>query len=284
MERKWVPLPPYRSLLVVDVKDFSGLPGRDHAAVTDAIPDILYGAFERVGAVDEWARRRFAQSTGDGLSAAFDSAVLPLLVDPLPRALQEELEFRAQVDGLPGLRMRMSVAVGPITDPNPDGVSTGSGHARVENHRLLDADVVKDLLARSGPATRVAAAISSRAFEDAVVSGYAGVGEDRYVGVPVRVKSFDGTVYLRVPLPTGDLLRSGFEPSAAVDAPAPAPADRDTWSNHVSGVVHGDVVQSRDHHYGDRSTYTAHGDNNVNSGSGTQFTGDGVRYYGRQRP
>lgn len=283
MERKWVPLPPYRSLLVVDVKDFSGLPGRDHAAVTDAIPDILYGAFERVGAVDAWAKRRFEQSTGDGLSAAFDSAVLPLLVDPLPRALQEELEFRAQVDGLPELRMRMSVAVGPITDPNPDGVSTGSGHARVENHRLLDADVVKDLLTRSGPATRVAAAISRRAFEDAVVSGYAGVDEDRYVGVPVRVKSFDGTVYLRVPLPTGDLLRSGFEPPAAADPPA-AVAERDTWSNHVSGVVHGNVVQSRDHYHGDRTTYTAHGDNNVNSGPGTQFTGDGVRYYGRPRP
>ncbi|GAA1263792.1 hypothetical protein GCM10009634_03840 [Saccharothrix xinjiangensis] len=35
--------------------------------------------------------------------------------------------------------------------------------------------------------------------------------------------------------------------------------------------MHGDVVQSRDHHYGDRTTYTAHGDNNVNSGPGTQI-------------
>ncbi|MFC6093838.1 hypothetical protein [Saccharothrix lopnurensis] len=284
MERKWVPLPPYRSLLVVDVKDFSGLPGRDHAAVTDAIPEILYGAFERLGAVDVWARRLFAQSTGDGLSTAFDPAALPLLVDALPGSLQEELEFRARVDGLPALRMRLSVSVGPVTDPNPGGVSTGSGEARVENHRLLDSDAVRDLLTRSGPATRVAAVISRRAFEDAVRSGYAGVDEEEYVAVPARVKSYEDTVYLRVPRPTGDLLRSGFKPPAPADAPAAAPAERDTWSNHVSGVVHGNVVQSRDHYHGDRTTYTARGDNTVNTGSGNQFTGNDVRYRDRRRP
>lgn len=250
MKNDWAELPPYRALLVVDVKDFSGLPGRRHAELTDAIPGILRGAFERCGAVEVWREKRYAESTGDGHCAGFPSAVLPLLVGPFLRSLQDELDYRDRVDAGPaGLRMRASVTVGPVTDPNRDGVSTGSGDARVENHRLLDSEPVRDLLTRSGPTTRVAAIVSARAFEDAVLSGYASDPPELYVPVPVRVKRFAGDAYLRVPSPTGDLLRNGFLPTPAppdraesVEEPPARPA---AWNS--VGTVNGDVHQSRDH-------------------------------------
>jgi hypothetical protein len=255
VDNDWAELPPYRALLVVDVKNFSGLPGRHHAELTDAIPGILRGAFERCGEVEAWREKRFAESTGDGHSVGFPSAVLPLLLGPFLRSLQDELDYRARVDAGPaGLRMRASVSVGPVTDPNRDGVSTGSGDARVENHRLLDSEPVRDLLTRSGPTTRVAAIVSARAFEDAVLSGYAADPPELYVPVPVRAKTYEGQAYLRVPSPTGDLLRNGFLPQAAEPAQAvePAqPADRPSSWNSV-GTVKGDVHLSRDHvHYGD---------------------------------
>lgn len=262
MERTWVELPEYRALLVVDVKDFSGLRGRHHAEVTDAIPDVLGGAFERCGAPEVWDGRRFAQSTGDGLSAGFGSGVLPLLLNPFLRSLQDELDHLAGIRALPAaLRMRVSVAVGPVTDPNPDGVSTGSGPARVENHRLLDSAPVRDLLARSGPATRVAAVVSARAYEDAVLPGYAGEPPELYVPVPVREKGLRGEAYLRVPSPTGGLLRNGFLADAPADAAEPAAAP-----GGPGLVVH-----------------NVHGANNVNSGSGIQFNGPGARHHDRRR-
>lgn len=246
----WVELPPYRALLVVDVKGFSGLPGRRHAEVTDAIPGILRGAFERCGELEVWRDRRFAESTGDGHVLGFTSAVLPLLLSSFLRSLQDELDYHATVGAhAADLRMRVSVTVGPITDPNRDGVSTGSGDTRVELHRLLDAEPVKDLLARSGPGTRVAAIVSARAFEDAVRSGYAADPEDAYVPVPVREKEFEGTAYLRVPSPTGGLLRNGFVPAPApvpADTRRPEPEDRTVTWNSV-GTVTGDVHQSRDY-------------------------------------
>ncbi|GAA2993193.1 hypothetical protein GCM10010483_42080 [Actinokineospora diospyrosa] len=111
-----------------------------------------------------------------------------------------------------GVRMRATVHIGPLTGGR--AVEAGNGEARVQAHRLLDAGPVRALLDRSGPGTRVAAVVSERAYADAVVSGYAGDDPNLYVPVPVRVKSFAQTAYLRVPVPTGELLSHGFTRAA----------------------------------------------------------------------
>jgi len=216
-------LPPYRALLAVDVKDFSGIPGRHHAAVTEEIPRILRDAFTRGGIRDIWDERLFTHSTGDGLAAGFRSGVLPFLLNPLLKELQNELRYRNDVGGArtvdSPIRMRVSITVGPVTEPGGEGTSDGSGASRVELHRLLDAEPVRDLLTRSSPATTyVAAIISARAFEDAVVSGYAGEDESLYLPAPVGVKTYQGTAYLRVPNPSGDLIARGFLPSGTPGA------------------------------------------------------------------
>lgn len=253
-------LPPYRALLVVDIKDFSGQEGRHHAELTEAVPEILRQAFERGGLAEPWRERRFGTTTGDGYAAGFPSEVLPFLLNPFLGALQEELAYRNAVGWVSGLgqplRMRVSVNVGAMTDTGRGLLSEGSGPARIENHRLLDSDPVRELLSRSGSPTCVAAIVSERAFADAVLSGYASEDADLYVPVLVEKKTYRGKAYLRVPKPSGDLLHRGFklELPHADQAQPPAPA-RD-GEVAASTVVH-----------------NSHGP--LHTGAGHQFNGDG---------
>ncbi|MEU0468324.1 hypothetical protein ABZ215_30340 [Amycolatopsis sp. NPDC006131] len=254
-------LPPYRALLVVDIKNFSGRRGRFHAELTEAVPEILEQAFQRAGLSGLWQEHRYRSTTGDGYVAGFRAEMLPFLLNPFLPALQEELEYRNTVGWRPAgeepLRMRVSVNVGPMTDSGR-GISDGSGESRVENHRLLDSEPVRDLLSRSGKPTCVAAIVSERAFADAVATGYTGEDEALYVRVPVSQKTYRGAAYLRVPKPSGDLLDRGFrnEVEAAEDPDGrPETATNSTVIHHASGPLH--------------------------SGSGNQFNGETQNIVGR---
>ncbi|SES36667.1 hypothetical protein SAMN04487818_111143 [Actinokineospora terrae] len=195
-----VELPPYRAILVVDVKDFAGRLGREQAALTGLVPRVLVRALEVCGLGAEWGRASLSVSTGDGWVLGLRSGLLPRLLNPFLPALQEVLSD--------GVRMRATIHIGPLTGGR--SITAGSGMARVQAHRLLDAGPVRALLERSGPGTKVAAVVSERAYVDAVLSGYANDDPGLYVPVPVRVKSFAQTAYLRVPVPTGELLTHGF--------------------------------------------------------------------------
>lgn len=228
-------LPAYQALFAADVKDFSGRPGRDHAALTEQLPQIVAAAFAAAGLAEIWERQTFRRVVGDEIALGFPATVLPLLLNPLLGALQAEL-----VDG--PVRMRVSVHVGPVTGPGTTAISDGSGAARVEAHRLLDSDAVKELLTRSDDITSVAAIVSERAVADAVATAYSAESLSLYVPVEVRVKGFRGKAHLRVPAPSGDLLLRGFGTpdtapsplSAAVATPHPATG---TVIGYSSGAV-----------------------------------------------
>ena len=268
-------LPPYRALLAVDIRDFSGVLGQHHAEITDAIPTMLLAAFQRCGLAETWRERRFGFSTGDGYVAGFPSAVLPFLLNPFLQALQDELDFRDQVDADPvPLRMRVSVHVGPVTDTGRELLSEGSGTARIETHRYLDAEPVRELLNRSGSATRVAAIVPAQAYRDAVLSGYAADPPEHYVaahfpsqaahrlgvssGPFPRVATCSATVSWCGPsmwtLPTARKTRPGRQRSPTGPPPKPRTPTRST------------------------------GQGNVNSGSGTQTNNPGTSYDDRRRP
>ncbi|MCS7476109.1 hypothetical protein ACFFQW_08925 [Umezawaea endophytica] len=238
MTSKSKPLPPYRALLIVDVKDFSAVPGAHHAELTEAIPEILRQTFRRGGLERLWNDVKFEATTGDGYVLGFAAKNLPFLLHPFLPALQDELDYRAAVEAVSGqpqaLRMRVSVNVGPMTDSGAKRLGDGSGDARIENHRLLDSRPVRELLERSGPSTRVGAIVSSRAFDDAVASGFTDDDRNEYVPVDVEVKSYRGSAYVRVPKPTGDLLKNGFAP--ALPAP-PRPEPRTGGIERISGGV-----------------------------------------------
>ncbi|MBM7772247.1 hypothetical protein JOD54_002451 [Actinokineospora baliensis] len=212
-------LPPYRAVLVVDVKGFGGWRGREQADLVRLVPVVLREVFAECGLGGEWDRAPLSASTGDGWVLGLRSGLLPLLLNPVLPTLQEVLPD--------GVRMRATVHIGPLTGGRSLGA--GNGEARVQAHRLLDARPVRELLDRSGPGTRVAAVVSERAYVDAVLSGYAGDDPGLYVPVPVRVKSFAQTAYLRVPVPTGELLSHGFTGRAPSAVRSGRTARSRTW-------------------------------------------------------
>ncbi|MEV6232855.1 hypothetical protein AB0L88_33820 [Saccharopolyspora shandongensis] len=288
-------LPPYRALVVVDVKNFSGEKGRDHEWITRQIPVILEHALVRCGLGELRRQVRFEGTTGDGYFLGFEPKYLPFLLNPFLPELQAELEYQNAVNPVSDrqkLRMRVSLTVGPMTDSGQNGISDGSGDTRIEAHRMIDAEPVRDMLTRSNDTTCVAAIISQRVYEDAVVSGYAADAPDLYVPVAVEVKTYRGTAYLRVPKPSGDLLSRGFTP--------PEPPVVDSWGGTAedsgrmsdggpSGVLEQRFVKSTvgiGNVQGNVGT-AINGDNlSMHTGSGDQFNaplGDGVNILGTNR-
>lgn len=178
-------LPAYQALFAVDVRDFSGYRGRDHAELTRRIPRILAAAFDRAGLAEVWGEEIWHRVIGDSYVAGFRSSVLPLLLNPLLGAMQAQLRHENGTEAIGNpprpIRMRVSIHVGPATEPTGDGDTDGSGEVRIEAHGLLDADVVKDLLSRAEDETCVAAIVSERAYSDAgtPASGRAGTCEHR---------------------------------------------------------------------------------------------------------
>lgn len=219
------PLPPYRAMLAVDLKDFSGNDAADQGRIGADIPVLLRDTFQRMGHGYLHTDAKFFDHTGDGCAMGFRPRALPTLLDLFPSTLQAELADRARRHGTPPQRMRVSISVGPLTDKEGPSIRDGQGAARIETHRLLDAPPVKDLLARSNPqVTLVATIISARVYEDVVVGGYSHLRADSFVAAPVQVKSYQGTAYLHVPAPSGDLLANGFAPQQSVAAADHEPA------------------------------------------------------------
>ncbi|GAA1201424.1 hypothetical protein [Prauserella alba] len=267
-------LPPYRAIMVVDMKNFSGEKGRDHARITESIPMILRNAFHRCGCAQLWSESRFHGTTGDGYFAGFDTRWTPFLLNPVLSALQDELEYQNRVHGgESAMRMRVSLTAGPVTDSGENWMSDGSGDTRIEAHRMIDSDDARAVLADSSGATCVAGIVSEQVYRDVVLSGYSGEDPGLYVEVGVKVKTFEGKAYLRVPKPSGDILRRGLTRHAdAVEAAdgAPSATAKDERSRAAPTYVGVETAQ------GSVGTVVTGEGNTVNSGGGNQFNGVGI--------
>lgn len=253
-------LPPYRAMLVVDLKDFSGVPAAEQGVVGGRIPGLLHDTFQRMGHGYLWTEAKFPDHTGDGYAMGFRTKHLPVLVDRFSSTLQQELADLSRRTGAPQ-RMRVSLSVGPLTDGAGPKIRDGQGAARIETHRLLDSSPVRDLLARSNPqVTLVATIISARVYQDVVVAGFSELREDHFVEAPVKVKSYEGSAYLHVPLPSGDLLANGFTPPAAPPA---------TEQENDAPPRRGDIN-------GNRGTVIGSSQGPVQTGNGVQVNGSTV--------
>lgn len=216
-------LPPYRAILAVDAKGFTAEPGSTHEAISKNLLDLVGDALDGAGLQAEWERPAFLGPTGDGFAVGLPTRVLPYLVDPFPRLLQERLaEHNRQAQAR--LQLRVSLHVGPLpADPeNPHW--TGNGDPRNDTHRLLDATPVKAVLAAASPrVTFVACIFSDRVFEDVIAPGYAGMQPDCCLPVTATVdgKTFSRQAWLYLPEVSGNLL--GVLPAAP---PPPAKAGK----------------------------------------------------------
>jgi len=200
-------LPPYRGILAVDAKDFTGYPAVQHGEVSRIIPQLLHASFSRAELPEVWEDRRFPDSTGDGYVFGFDPASMPYVIHPWLNTLQEVLtEFNLDSMGTVRIRLRVSLHIGPLPDSGEE--FDGNGTPRNDTHRLLDSVPVKAVLAsHSENITHVAAILSERCFQDAVASGYTGRDLDYFIEVPATVpdKRFQQRAWLYVPHPSGNL-------------------------------------------------------------------------------
>jgi hypothetical protein len=251
-------LPRYAALLAVDVKDFSGRPGADHAGLADAIPRILDAALERYDLCDLVGEPLFEQPTGDGRVRGYDPTVISFLLNPYLKALEDELtdlNLRGTFGATASqpVRMRVSLHVGPVHDPGRDALADGNGAARIALHRLLDDNSVRKLLEQTDPlTTHVGAIVSPRVYDDAVVEGYAALAPSEFCRVAVKVKTYRGVAYVHVPRLSGVLLADGLRSVAeAPNQPAPRiargrakPGDSGGSERRpaAGGTVHGGIT------------------------------------------
>ncbi|WP_411144886.1 hypothetical protein [Streptomyces sp. x-80] len=200
-------LPPYRGIVAVDAKDFTGYPAIEHGAISRLIPQLLQESFQRAELGYVWADRRFPNSTGDGYVFGFDPAAMPFVIHPWLGTLQNVLtEFNVNSTGAVRIRLRVSLHIGPLPDSGEE--YDGNGTARNDTHRLLDSRPVKAILASSSEnITQVAAILSDRCYQDAVAGGYVGRHSDYFIEVPATVegKRFEQRAWLHVPAPSGGL-------------------------------------------------------------------------------
>ncbi|MFE4517705.1 hypothetical protein ACFRMQ_26300 [Kitasatospora sp. NPDC056783] len=200
-------LPPYRGIVAVDAKDFTGYPAIEHGVISKAVPEVLQWSFDRAGLAEVWKDQRFPDSTGDGYVFGFDPAWMPFLIHPWLNTLQEVLtEFNVHSVGAVRIRLRVSLNIGPLPDSGEE--FDGNGTPRNDTHRLLDSRPVKAMLAASSESiTHVAAILSDRCYQDAVAGGFTGRHPDHFIEVPATVegKRFDQRAWLYVPAPSGNL-------------------------------------------------------------------------------
>ncbi|MEU3981137.1 hypothetical protein AB0F77_13610 [Streptomyces sp. NPDC026672] len=282
-------LPPYRGILAVDAKDFTGRPAIEHEAVSRVVPELLKTALARAELQELWHDRMFPASTGDGYVFGFDPSLMPFVVHPLLLTLQDVLtDYNVLSHGVVPIRLRASLHIGPLPDTGDE--FSGNGTARNETHRLLDSRPVKAVLAsHKENVTQVAAILSDRCYGDAVASGYTGRHPDHFVEVAATVdgKQFSQRAWIYVPQPSGPLYEDPPTGRAAPETVRP-PESGETQSHRVSnrapngnintGTVHGGQSVSNSHVAGDH--VGGNKADRVRGFQGDQVHGD--KYQGRQ--
>ncbi|MFD7499860.1 hypothetical protein [Streptomyces sp. NPDC059850] len=277
-------LPPYRGLVAVDAKDFTGYPAIEHDVISRAIPQLLRTSFERAGIAEVWNDRRFPDSTGDGFVFGFDPTVMPFVVHPWLSTLQDVLtEFNVHSMGAVRIRLRVSLHIGPVTDAGEQ--EDGKGTPRNDTHRLLDSRPVKAMLAASSEnITQVAAILSDRCYQDAVASGYTGRHLDHFTEVPATVegKSFAQRAWLYVPAPSGSLYDRRILGDQVIEDQEARTARDDAGQEGVRNETAPPSVTNRADN-GNVNTGTVHGGQSVSNVGGDSFGGSKAgTVHGRQ--
>ncbi|GAA1467166.1 hypothetical protein NE857_13310 [Nocardiopsis exhalans] len=200
-------LPPYYALLAVDMENFSATRARHQEAIGALIPEVLETALTDSGMKQIWDEKRFARHGGDGYVFGTAPENLPFLISPFLGKLQERLAENhprlAALDRTLRMRLRVSIDIGPLPFHGDGDPRNAMGTTMIDIHRRLDSDQVREALKLSDPdTTLVAAIISQRVYKDAVVSGYASIGQAQWqkVNATVDAKGYEAESYLYLPV------------------------------------------------------------------------------------
>ncbi|ASU85589.1 hypothetical protein CDO52_24785 [Nocardiopsis gilva YIM 90087] len=209
VRRTSIPMPPYRAVLAVDAEKYSRTSSYNQRILSNTVRDALEEAFRGSGLEHLWRNASFPQTTGDGYVVGVQPEHLPLLIHPLLGELQAVLgEIQpglAFEDRSLRLRLRAAIGLGPLPDSGGDERGDGVGTAMNETHRLLDAPALRAGLADSDPEiTFLAAGITRRVYEDAVLGGYVGLAPRHFHETEVDLpdKEYRAEAYLYIPQPS----------------------------------------------------------------------------------
>ncbi|WP_338930849.1 hypothetical protein WEB32_04615 [Streptomyces netropsis] len=157
-------LPDFQALVVFDMKGYSKVPSHQMPAMRDALDNMLATAFAESGLGYEWEQRPYWSDTGDGCILALPVRRMWRLVDPLPEVLDGVLARydRERFAATPGIRVRMSVHVGPLPD-------SYRGDPINDACRLIDSDAARDAVDRARELGSYVALVISDAVFQAVV-------------------------------------------------------------------------------------------------------------------
>ncbi|WP_420158858.1 hypothetical protein [Nocardiopsis sp. CNT-189] len=233
-------MPPYRAVLAVDAEEYSLASSYNQRILHNTVRDALEQAFADSGLEEVWRTASFPRSTGDGYAVGVGPEYLPLLLHPLLGEVQEVLG-----DMQPGLafedrslrlRLRAAVGLGPLPDTGGEERGDGVGSAMAETRRLLDSPALKRALAESDPdITFLAAGLTARVHQDAVLGGYVGLNPRRFHRAPAALPpagggGSPGDAYLYIPQPSK-------RPPGAQDGSGAAPGGPDARPRGRTGAV-----------------------------------------------
>jgi hypothetical protein len=239
-------IPSFRGLLVVDAEGFSRHRDVELPGLHTEIRRVVEWACERSGLHDTWQDARVLQSTGDGLFAVLPHAAMGALIHPFTDRLQDILTDtapRLRADGL-GLRLRVALHTGLVDDEHP--VTAGISTATNEVHRLLDCEPVRGALRDSDPDITFAATIlSSEVFDLFVRGGHTDLQPSQFTQVRARVKQFDRTAYLYIPVPSTRAPAHDSPADATQPEHVPPPGALSVGSVSVTGHAAQNVIGSQ---------------------------------------
>ncbi|EHK85310.1 hypothetical protein SZMC14600_16796 [Saccharomonospora azurea SZMC 14600] len=260
-------------ILAVDVCRFSKHNDIQQEQIATQLPSILHDAAKRAGLSDIMRNTAFDAFRGDGYLIGFDPDRVADVVDRYFDSLQAELRRRSSELRAVGiaLRLRASLHLAPLRSFDKLVADSPSARPMVESARMVDAKPVRALLDHSDPGvTLVATVVSEDVMRNVIEAGRTARQPSEFVAAPLRIeaKDYSGTGYLRVPVPSGELLRHGLlrgQPEHGTDDGAAdseeQPIRRDgAWGNSFSGHAE-KVNQARDVSGGIN-------DSSVNAGAG----------------
>lgn len=277
-------------ILAVDVRRFSEHNDSQQERIGTLLPAILRDAADRAGLGDIMRNSVFHAFRGDGYLIGFDPNRVADVVDRFFDSLQAELRRRAPELRAAGiaLRLRASLHLGPLRSFDTLVADSPSGRLMVESGRMVDADPVRALLEHSDAnVTLVATVMSEDVMKNVIEAGRTARQPSEFVAAPLRIeaKDYSGTGYLRVPVPSGDLLRYGLLHGQPLEAAEDVAQTSDGESardalvrNDVAGngnSVAGRDVMTSNHTVADQvfsGEFNTQGDANFGSSSGRRIT------------
>lgn len=184
--------PVHRSLVVVDIEDYSRRLNQGHLDLRKALRQILDEAFDSVGIEIIPGEQ---QDQGDAFLTLVKPdvskvALLDKLVRELENALRRCNRYRANEERI---RLRVALHSGEV---HVDGTGF-PGVATVTAMRLVDAEQLKKALRMT--TKDLAVIVSDSLYRDVVVHGYGAIIPEEYGRVDVAVKQFNQSAWIRVP-------------------------------------------------------------------------------------